>query len=320
MATITLYGTNVADSTLASACKMVTGTGGTEVGVTTTIPSTPTLQYAQVLSKGGTYSTVSSLLAPDGSGWIYWPGQAGTFDAGNWSAINTHSAFFHGTSLIIRFYKYSSGTYTAIGSITVAMSVSSKTVYNFPATAMPATTLSATDGLYIDLWWFDSGGAQSDSPVNYVSSSSSAGVANDMVVTTSNFTLTTPVLETDPPGLTFSAVQGGTNPASKNDTLLETAGVSTAWTSSISYGAGSGWLSISPTSGTLAANGSQSVSYTCATGSLIAGTYTATVTYTATTGGATATVGVTFTVNAPSNTSFITSMSTPFGGSLIGAL
>lgn len=113
-------------------------------------------------------------------------------------------------------------------------------------------------------------------------------------------TAVSPVLSTSPSTLSFSAVVGGSNPATQNDTLSEIAGVSTAWTSAISYGSGSGWLGISPSSGTLTASGTQTVVFTCTTGALTVGTYTATVTYTATTGGSTATVSVTFVVNATS--------------------
>ncbi len=109
-----------------------------------------------------------------------------------------------------------------------------------------------------------------------------------------------PILATSPASLSFSATVGGANPASKNDTLSETAGYATAWTSSILYGSGSGWLSISPASGSLAANGTAAISVSCTTGSLSAGTYTATITYSATTGGSTATISVTFVVSSSS--------------------
>lgn len=107
-----------------------------------------------------------------------------------------------------------------------------------------------------------------------------------------------PALSTSPTSLSFAATVGGGNPASQNSTLSEINGAATAWTSSISYGSGSGWLGISPSSGSLGASGNQVVAFTCTTGALAAGTYTATVTFTATTGGSQATVGVTFVVSA----------------------
>lgn len=110
---------------------------------------------------------------------------------------------------------------------------------------------------------------------------------------------TTPQLGTSPISMTFSATTGGSSPSTQNDTLSETAGAATAWTSSITYGSGSGWLGISPTSGNLSANGNTSITVTATLGSLTAGTYTATVTFTATTGGSTATIAVTFVVGNP---------------------
>ena len=92
----------------------------------------------------------------------------------------------------------------------------------------------------------------------------------------------------------------GTTPAVQTVTLSETAGNATNWTASITYGTlqPSGWLVVSPTSGSLAGNGSASPLFNCIPGSLGPGTYTATVTFTATTGGSTATVVVTFGITA----------------------
>jgi hypothetical protein len=186
-----LYGSNVADTTLATACKMSTTTGGTETSNTTTIASTSN-PYAEIRSKGGASTAVASLPTPTGNGWIYFPGIAGTFALGNWSAIHTHSAVSHGVNSVIRFYKYSSGTYTSIGSITgPTQTLTSKTSYTHAATSMPSVTLTATEGIYVDLWWFDNNAnAGSDNPTNFISNSGTAGVASDMQVTTSTFTPT----------------------------------------------------------------------------------------------------------------------------------
>lgn len=108
-----------------------------------------------------------------------------------------------------------------------------------------------------------------------------------------------PTLQTAPVAMTFNATVGGSNPPTQNDTLSEVAGVGTSWTSSINYGSGSGWLSISPSSGSLSANGNATIGVTCTTGALAGGTYTATITFTATTGGSTATIAVTFVVASP---------------------
>lgn len=184
----TIYGSNVADTTLSTACQMSTTSGGTETSNTTTIATTSN-PYAEIRSKGGASTAVASLPVPTGNGWIYYPG-AGTFAAGNWSAVETHSAVSHGVNMVIRFYKYSSGTYTSIGSITgPTQTLTAKTTYTFSATAMSSVTLASGDGIYVDLWWFDNNAnAGGDNPTNFISNSGTAGVANDMQVTTSTFT------------------------------------------------------------------------------------------------------------------------------------
>lgn len=120
------------------------------------------------------------------------------------------------------------------------------------------------------------------------------------VVTFKDRTSVTPNIAVSPANMSFSAAIGGANPPVQNDTLSEVNGASTAWTSSITYFSGSGWLSISPTSGSLGANGNANIVVTCATGSLAGGTYTANITFTATTGGDTAVIAVTFLVSGPS--------------------
>jgi hypothetical protein len=180
-----IYASNVSNTTLTSACTMAANSGGSEVAVQTTV--TGTNQYVEVVSQAATLASVTTIGSPSGKGWVYLPG-AGTFAAGNWSATVTLSASSPGTTdVTIRFYKYSAGTYTSIGSINKTGISGTKTAYSFTATAMPSTAFSASDLLYIDLWWHDTSGA-GDNPNVYVSNSSTAGVANDLQVTTSTFT------------------------------------------------------------------------------------------------------------------------------------
>src|SRR5579872_4056334 len=300
MASLTLYGSDVADATLTSACDMSIATGGVETSKQTVV--TGTNIYIEITSQGsGGLASVSSIPAPTGKGWTYQPG-AGTFAAGNWSAsitLKLGAAVGSNSDTTLGFYRYSGGVYTLIGTINKATAVpTTKTTYAFSSTSMSTITFGASDLLYIHAFLHDNQtSVHGDDPIVYLSTTTANGVANDMAITTSNFTPLTPVLATSPTTLSFSATIGGASPATQNDTLSETAGVGTAWTSSISYGSGSGWLGIVASSGTLSASGNATIVYTCTLGSLAIGTYTATVTYTATTGGATATVGVTFVVH-----------------------
>jgi len=90
--------------------------------------------------------------------------------------------------LIVRFYKYSGSTYTAIGSITDANTlVAAKTTYTIAVTTLPSMPFGAGDFLYTDVFLYDSAGVSGDNPTVYVSTSSASGVANDMQVTTPLF-------------------------------------------------------------------------------------------------------------------------------------
>lgn len=98
-----------------------------------------------------------------------------------------------------------------------------------------------------------------------------------------------PAIGATPGSLTFTAQQGGGNPASQSLTIRNTGGGTFTWTVSNN----AAWLSHSPTSG----SGTGTVTISPIIGSLTAGTYTGAVTLYAT--GATAvTVPITFTVTA----------------------
>lgn len=192
MSTLTLYGSSVADATLTNACDMANTTGGVETSKTTTV--TGANNFAEVLSQGGTAASVTSIpTTPTGHGWVSQPG-AGTFAIGNWSASETSAitGFTASNSkYTIRFFRYSSGVYTLIGTIDSGFIAStSKTTYTFAATSMSAITFGASDLLYVDLWYTDTTGTGTENTTIYVSTSSSSGVANDLQVTTSNFTAT----------------------------------------------------------------------------------------------------------------------------------
>jgi hypothetical protein len=182
-----LYGSDVADATLTTACDMATTTGGTETSQTSS--GTGVNIYQEVYSKGGSPASVGAIPAtPTGNGWVFKQASAGTYPLGNWSASITFSSTFTGVSLTLRFFKYSSGTYTSIGTITVSLTGSAKTTYSFAATSMPATTFLSSDLLYIDLWFLDNNSNISgDNPIIYESTSATQGVANDMQITTTTF-------------------------------------------------------------------------------------------------------------------------------------
>jgi hypothetical protein len=187
------YGSDVADATLTAACDMASATGGTETSKTSTYPSGAGV-YNEVHSQGTASDSGAASIpsTPTGKGWVASPG-AGTFAAGNWSASVTISSAGWGgsagtTDITIRFFKYSGGTYTSIGTINVGITTTVKTTYSFAATSMPSTTFGSSDLLYVDLWWHDNSvDTGTDNPVIYESTSATTGVANDMQITTASF-------------------------------------------------------------------------------------------------------------------------------------
>jgi len=187
MASLVLYGSSIADSTIAAACQMAAASGGVETTKSTNNTGAAGA-YMEVTSKGLTVVPVSSIPGtPTGNGWDYLPGQ-GTFDVGNWSAaIQMHNSA--ATDFTLRFFQYSAGIYTLIGSITTAATGGTGgVVYSFAPTAMGTLTFGATDLVYIDLWFQDATGVAGDTVTTYLSNSATAGVANDMQITTANFT------------------------------------------------------------------------------------------------------------------------------------
>ena len=86
-------------------------------------------------------------------------------------------------------------------------------------------------------------------------------------------------LQVNPTFLNFTATAGGPNPPSQPVTLTAMGGTIT-YTTGISYSAGaSGWLTATPTSGSVISGTNQTVTLAATTTGLVAGTYTATVTF-----------------------------------------
>lgn len=196
MTALTLYGSNVASTTLATACKLADTTGGTETNVTTTGPSSGN-GYVEIFAQAATASLNASLPSPDGKGWLYDNTnlENQTISTGNWSAsiaVKDTAGSGPVQSFVIRFYKRSSGgTYTSIGSLTLSSQTinTTRTVYNFSASSLSSMSFGSGEKLYCDLF-IQATGWSSDPIVNYVSNSGTAGVANDLQINTPGYSPT----------------------------------------------------------------------------------------------------------------------------------
>src|SRR5215831_7942189 len=98
-----------------------------------------------------------------------------------------------------------------------------------------------------------------------------------------------PAIAATPTSLSFSAQQGGGNPAAQTVSISNTGGGTLSWSASDN----AAWLTLSPASGT----GNGAVTLSATTGTLTAGSYSGTVTLSAT-GATPVTVPVSFTVTA----------------------
>lgn len=201
MTALITYGSNVAASTVSTADKLSSTTGGTETTNNTTAPNDAgNNEWIEVLSQGGTAAANASIPAPTGKGWLFdvttLEGQM--IAAGNWSDIFNIS-ISGGAGLItlvtstVRFYRRSSGgIYTSIGSITVSgISVTgSKQQVSSGNVSLSSAAFSTGDKLYIDRW-LQSGTSSDiwsgDTVAIYVSNSGTAGVANDAQTTTPGY-------------------------------------------------------------------------------------------------------------------------------------
>jgi hypothetical protein len=317
-----LYPVNSASSVLSTAALLLSSSGGTTTNAPTTLVGATPSGWGEIAFNGnaGPWAAAGSEPAPTGYGACFDASNsvlaAQMLLADNWSSVlklfntgaTTTLSYDH---LKLRFWKWTSGTAissaTSIGSIDLGSQSTNNTAtaFTFPNTFESAMNFapSGNDYLYIDLVAHITSGTNTTSTTKIKmdtgGASTTQGNANFNIVSPGY--QPTPVLAVASSTLSFSATAGGSNPASQGDALSETSGTGTSWTSAIVYGSGSGWLAISPTSDTLAGSGSESITFSCTTGALAAGTYSATVTFTATTGGAQVAVTVTFTVN-PSGT------------------
>jgi hypothetical protein len=287
MVQLVLYGSTVADSTLTTANDLATASGGAETSVSNTWGGTG--QYGELYSSGGTSlpSSTSIPATPSGHGWIYYVG-AGSFALGNWTATFAHSCLDATIPLdfTLRFFKYSGGTYTLIGSIAISPGTGSltRTVYTFPATALAGVAFDTPDYLYVDLWEHDTTGiAFQDTGTIYLSTSRTAGVTDDLQITTADFAAGAGSGIIDP--TIFGTAAADATLTTACDMALTTGGVETSKDTAIT--AGTGNFAEVWSQGNAAASAVASIAasptghgwvYRPGAGTLLAGNWTASIT------------------------------------------
>jgi hypothetical protein len=197
-----LYGSNVASSTLSSACVTPTTTGGSETTATTTAPLSGD-GYLEIYSQGGAGVLNASLPTPSGKGWLFdstvLEGQS--ISAGAWSATVAASDPVPGpvAGIVVRAYKRTSaGVYSLICTLSIGATPfgTTRSTFTLSTTSASSVSFATGDKLYFDLN-INATGWASDPVVVYESSSATAGVASDMQVTTPGYAPTTPFVVTN---------------------------------------------------------------------------------------------------------------------------
>ena len=194
MTALTLYGSSVASTTLSTAAQLSSATGGTETSVTTTGPASGS-GYVEIRGSTGSSAVNASIPSPSGNGflWDVTTLEGQTITAGSWTAavgiLDTKGSGPF-SSLTLRFYKRSSaGVYTLIGSIAMGSGTISttRTTFSLSGSALGSMAFGTGDKLYADLW-LQANGWGSDPIKNFVTTSATQGLANDLQITTPGYT------------------------------------------------------------------------------------------------------------------------------------
>lgn len=192
--TVPYYGSNTADRFVGVGDQLLATGGG---AATTYTPGNQTFNFTgwmQLLAQGGVTGVHGAIGAPDGHGWwLDWavggtsPLNGQTIPAGNWSGTFTLKCDAAQTgTLTFRIYKgnWAAGTasetfptniitYTT-GTLNL---VAGDNTVTLPATAGAATSFGATDSLYLDIWYNQTGGGTAASLTALKVASGASGVA-----------------------------------------------------------------------------------------------------------------------------------------------
>ncbi len=160
MTVLTVYPTNLASTTLATANQLLANVTGASNTTRNTKVGTST-GYGELWSQGNAaaWAAAGSIGTPSDHGWLLDSTllEGSTIPSGNWTPT-MRGALSIGTAtadIIVRFYRRSSGgVYTAIGTITLAAQALSTTTASYPlaAASLASADFAVGDKLYWDAW------------------------------------------------------------------------------------------------------------------------------------------------------------------------
>lgn len=159
---LSVFGTNAASSTLTTAGLLVSVTGASGNGQSTSKCGTST-GYSEVYGLGTTlaWAAAGSIGSPSGNGWLFdttsLEGQQ--IIAGTWTPL-IRAKISVGTAtadMYVRAYKLASDltTYTLIGTCSLLAQSLGTTIanYNFAGNSLSSMTFGTGDKLYVDVWF-----------------------------------------------------------------------------------------------------------------------------------------------------------------------
>jgi hypothetical protein len=199
MTTLTIYGSAAAATTVSTAGKLFTATGGTTGATATRVGKTTT--WVEIFGKGTTNAQtgVASIGSPTGNGWLYdvTTLEGGGILAGTWTPTVKLLGTATGVtvSCTIRFYKRSSGgVYTSIGTAagnSLALTASAQSVTFASPPSLSRTAFATGDKLYVDVWCNITANTANSTTYNIsiqeATSGSSAGHTDNQTTTPGSF-------------------------------------------------------------------------------------------------------------------------------------
>lgn len=198
---LNVYGTNAASTTMSTAGLLVSVTGATGNGQSTTKCGT-SQNYGEIYALGNTlaWAATGSIGSPSGHGWLFdttsLEGQQ--IIAGTWTPL-IRAKISVGTAtadMYVRAYKLASDliTYTLIGTCSLLAQSLTTTIanYNFAGNSLSAMTFGSGDKLYVDVWFnFGAAGNSSGSSTATIaftnSNSATQGRASNAEVDTPGY-------------------------------------------------------------------------------------------------------------------------------------
>lgn len=159
---LNVYGTNIAATTLSTAGLLVSTTGATGNGQSTSKVGTST-GYGEIFALGtaNAWAAGGAIGSPSGNGWLFdnTSLEAQQIAAGTWTPL-IRAKVSVGTAtadMYVRAYKLASDlvTYTLIGTCSLLAQSLTATIasYNFAGNSLSSMSFGTGDKLYIDVWF-----------------------------------------------------------------------------------------------------------------------------------------------------------------------